>query len=94
MTKDDVQGYLGDLDICIREACGGWIVMAPSEFTDDGLATGIHVFTSDESVIEFVRQRMAWFKRERNKGSFDHGDNDYPGDPSLDPTPPKLSDKK
>jgi len=94
MTREDMGMFAEDVDICIREACGGWIVIAPNEFTDDGLTTSCHVFTDTGSVLEFVRQRMDWFKRERNKGNFNHGDDDYPGDPQNDPKLPTLKEKK
>lgn len=99
MTRGDSDDFLEDIDFCIREANGGWIVMAPSEFLngDDetvGLATAVHVFTEVEAVLAFLKERMEWFKRERNKGCFDHGDDDYPGEPGKDVTPPRDRAKK
>lgn len=95
LTQPSADGFLKQFDICVREACGGWIVMAPDDQDEEGtFAYGCHVFTSDESVLEFVKQRMAWFKRQRNKGNFDHGDDDYPADPEAKPGPPKISKPK
>lgn len=95
MSPEQAAEYMRDVDISIREACGGWIVVAPASFDDEGgLATDIHVFIETESVLEFVRQRMEWFKRERNKGSFDHGDDDYPGQPDNPVKPPRLLNTK
>jgi hypothetical protein len=96
LSQKELNGYLSKVDICIREASGGWVVVAPDERDEDSgqIAYGCHVFTSDESVLEFVKQRMAWFKRERNKGNFDHGDDDYPADPDAQPGPPTISKPK
>lgn len=99
MTRSEMAEYLEDADFCIREANGGWIVLAPSEFMEDddgefaGLASAVHVFTEVDTILLFLKERMEWFKRERNKGTFDHGDDDYPGEPGKDVKPPRAGKK-
>jgi hypothetical protein len=95
MTQEERNDYLDSADVTIREACGGWIVVAPCWSSADPTewAYDVHVFTEAASVLAFVADRLTWIKTNRNRASFGHGD-DYPGDPSTDVVPPTLGNAK